>query len=459
MNSGFTKNFIKAGNGFLSLFLFLGINFSPLFLKAQDVKPLSLQQAIDLSLKNSHQLKASAARNDAAAAEVKQALDNRLPNASASGSYLRLDNPDIALKTNALSGGASDTSANHGGGLPKVNQAMYGIVNASLPIYAGGKIRYGIESAKYLQKATLLDAENDKEAVILNTINAYINLYKASVTVDVVNENLLQSEHRDSVFSRLEQNGLMARNDLLKAQLQTSNIELSLFDAQSNLKITNINMDLMIGYPEATTLTTDSTSFEKNIDFKTIAEYEQLATQNRKDVLALSYRKKAAITGISIAKADMYPSIAVTGGYVAADIPHLLTVTNAVDLGVGLQYNIGSLWKTKAKISEAQSRVNEITANEDQLGDAVKLQVNQDFENYLLSQRKIEVYKQAVVQADENFRITKNKYDNALVNTTDLLDANVLLLQSKINLAVAKADVLLAYSKLLEITGILTSNQ
>ena len=70
---------------------------------------------------------------------------------------------------------------------------MYGIFNISLPIYAGGKIRYGIESAKYLQQAVMLDAENDKEAVILNTINAYINLYKAAVTVNVVKENLQQS--------------------------------------------------------------------------------------------------------------------------------------------------------------------------------------------------------------------------------------------------------------------------
>jgi outer membrane protein TolC len=89
----------------------------------------------------------------------------------------------------------------------------------------------------------------------------------------------------------------------------------------------------------------------------------------------------------------------------------------------------------------------------------VRLQVNRDFENVLLSQKKTEVYKKAVIQAEENYRITKNKYDNALVNTTELLDANVALLQSKINLAVAKADVLLAYSKLLETTGILSNKK
>lgn len=453
MNRGFTKVF-KAGMIFLGAFLF----FSPLYVKAQEVKPLSLQQAIDLSLKNSNQLKASVARNDQAAAELKQAMDNRLPNASISGSYLRLNNPNISLKTKAFGGGSTDTSGNAGGS-SSVNQALYGIANVSMPLFAGGKIRYGIESAKYLQQATLLDAENNKEGVILNTINAFVNLYKASVTVNVVNENLVQSEHRDSVLSRLEQNGLLARNDLLKAELQTSNISLSLLDAKSNLEMANINMDLMIGLPETTVITTDSTSFLKDFELKTIGEYEQLALQNRKDILALSFRQKAAAYGISVAKAELYPSIALTGGYIAADVPHLLTITNAVNVGIGLQYNLGSLWKTKAKISQAQAHEKEIVANEAQLDDEIKLQVNHEFQNYLLSQKKIEVYKKAVIQAEENYRITKNKYDNALVNTTDLLDANVLLLQSKINLAVAKADVLLAYNKLLQTTGTLSNNQ
>ncbi len=444
MECGLFKVVRKAGVIFSAFLL-----FSPQILKAQEARPLSLQQAVDLSVKNSNQLKASLARNEQAATEVTQALNNKLPNASVSGSYLRLASPNIALKTDAFSSGGSGTPGNEKK-VPSVNQAMYGIANVSFPLFSGGKIRYGIESAKYLQQAASLDVENDKEGVILNTINAYINLYKAAATVDVVKENLAQSQQRDSVFSRLEQNGLLARNDLLKAELQTSNISLSLLDAENNLKIATINMNLMIGFPESTTLRTDSASFQKNMELQTVGDYERLAFQNRKDILALSNRQKAASTGISLAKADLYPSLALTGGYIAANIPHLVTITNAVNIGVGFQYNLGSLWKTKAKIAQAQAREKEIVANQAQLDDAVKLQVNLNFENYLLSRKKIDVYTKAVVQAQENYRITKNKFDNALVNTTDLLDANVLLLQSKINLAVAKADVLLAYSNLLE---------
>ena len=452
---------VKSASGKFSVLsialVFFALDILPLVSKSQDVKSLTLQQTIDLSIKNSNVLKAAAARNDEAAAELRQAMDNRLPNGSVSGTYMYLANPHVAVKTNAVTGNSDSTGGKNN--LPHINQAMYGSVNLSLPLYTGGKIKYGIESAKYLQQATMLDAENNKEAVILNAINAYINLYKAAVTVDVVKENLKQSQQQDSVFSHLEQNGLLARNDLLKSELHTSNVELSLLDAQSNLKTATVNMDLMIGYPETTVLQTDSTGFDKNLSVKTIDEYEQIALNSRKDIAALSFRKKAATTGISLAKADLYPSIALTGGYLAADIPHIITISNAANIGVGLQYNLSSLWKSKAKIAQAKSRVTEIMANEAELADQVKLQVNRDFENFLLSQKKTEVYQKAVAQAAENYRITKNKYDNNLVNTTELLDANVSLLQSKINLAVAKADVLLAYSKLLETTGTLTNNQ
>ena len=435
----------------LALIILIGIS-----VKAQDTRPLTLQEAITLSLKNSHKLKASSARIEQATADVQQALDNRLPNASVSGSYLRLAHPNLNLKTKALSGG-SDTSS-HNSAFPSVNQAMYGSANISYPLFTGGKIKYGIESAKYLQQATILDEANDKEAIILNTINAYINLYKAGATVNVVKENLNQSQTRDSVFSRLEQNGLLARNDLLKAELQTSNISLSLLDAENNKRMATINMDLLLGLPEHTILLTDSTSFENITTLKTIGDYEQMAIQNRKDIQALTFRQKAAHAAIDIAKADKLPSIALTGGYIAANIPKVLSITNAINIGVGVKYDIASIWKNKAKTQQAYAREKEIMATEAQLDDDVRLQVNRDFENYLLTVKKIEVYKKAVLQSQENYRITKNKYDNALVNTTDLLDANVLLLQSKINLAVAKADVYLAYNKLLQTTGTLSSS-
>jgi len=420
---------------------------------AQKSRTLTMDDAVKLAVQNSKQLKLSNAKVDEAIANYHDMWNNHLPDVKVTGAYMRINNPDVDLKVKL--GGSSDTSKSTSSAI-KVNQAAYGIANASLPLFSGFRIKYGVESAKYLEQAAKLDVENDKEDVIQNAVNAYTNLYKAKKSVDLVEANLKQQQQRVTDFTNLEANGLLARNDLLKAQLQQSNIELTLLDARNNLTIASVNMDLMLGLPEGTELVPGDSSFNIPVDAGAVINWEQSALQNRKDIASLSFREKAATSGIRSTKGEYYPGIALTGGYIAADIPNLLTITNALNIGVGLQYNIGALWKTGAKVAQAQARLHEVQASQDMLSDEVRLQVNQAYENYLLSLRKIEVYARAVGQAVENYRITKNKFDNSLVTTTDLLEADVAQLQSQLNFTFSQADAFVAYKKLQQTAGMLT---
>lgn len=415
-------------------------------LLAQQTKNLTLQEAINLSIQNSKLLQLNQAKILEATANIKEAEEHRLPEASATASYLYLPiKPIIDLK--------SGSSSNSGG--PNVSQAMYGMVSASLPVYTAGKLKYGIESAKYLEQAVKLDADNDKGAVILNVVNACINLFKAHQAITLVKENLDQSQQRVKDLSNLEKNGLLARNDLLKAELQSSTIELTLLDAESNYTLACVNMNIMMGLPEQTLLVPDRNGLALPTSIKTIDEYEKDALQNRKDISALSVRKKAAALGIKVVKSDKYPTIALTAGYVAADIPKFFSVYNAVNVGVGVKYNIASLWKNKTKVEQATIKVQQLQSSQDMLSDNIRLQINQIYQSYLVSVKKIEVYEKSVLQANENYRITKNKYDNALATTTELLDADVALLQAKLSVTNAKADSFLAYNKLLNAAGLL----
>ncbi|HEY0272039.1 MAG TPA: TolC family protein [Chitinophaga sp.] len=425
--------------------------FSVQQVSAQTTRKLTLDEAIQLGLQNSKQLKLNQAQIDEATASLKEANDNRLPDLKVSGSYLRVNNPNITLRT-----GGSDSSGGGGGSSsPKVSSAMYAMASLSLPLYTGGKIRYGIESARYLAEAAKLDAENNRNAVIQNTINAYSNLYKATRSVELVQQNLDQSRLRDRDFSNMEKNGLLARNDLLKAELQTSNVELTLLDAQRNRKMANVNMNLMLGLPEDTQLDVDSTGLDELPDPKSVLDWEQAAIQNRKDIAAMAARAKAANSAIGIAKADYLPTLALTGGYVALDIPNFAEITNALNIGVGVSYNVATFWKTGAKVDKAKAQARQAVVNQEELNDQMRLQINQAYEDYLLARKQIDVYNVAVEQANENFKITKNKHDNNLVTTTDLLDASVAQLQAVLNYAFAKADAVVAYKKLLQTSGTL----
>ena len=101
--------------------------------------------------------------------------------------------------------------------------------------------------------------------------------------------------------------------------------------------------------------------------------------------------------------------------------------------------------------------VQQLSLAEEMLTDNIRLQINQTYQTYLVSVIKIQVYEKAVTQATENFRITKNKYNNSLATTTELLDADVALLQTKLSVTNAKADSFIAYNRLLQAAGILNN--
>ncbi|MBB6370645.1 TolC family protein [Chryseobacterium shigense] len=433
----------RINNSVFALSLFMGIAT----INAQEKKQLTLDEAVQLGIQNSKSLKIDAAKIEEATADLLEAKNRQLPELKVSGSYMYLPlKPTVDLKISGASGEGS----------PVVHQVAYGSANLSVPIYSGGRIKYGIQSAKYLVEASKLSTENDKVAIAYNVAQAYNNLFKANQSIKVLEENLTASQKRDETFLKLENNGVIARNDRLKANLQTSNIELQLLEAKNNYNIANINMDLLLGIPETTEIEVDQNYIDEGSEVKAVDYYVNEARENRKDLQALAQQRKAAELGTKSAKAENLPSIAFTGGYVAADIPKFLTVYNAVNVGVGISYNLSNIWKENSALRQSQAREKQLAANDELLNDNIKLDVNREYQNADYSKKRITVYEKTAEQANENYRITKNKYDNGLATMTELLDADAAQISANVGVINAKADAALAYRKLLQTTGTLT---
>ncbi|WP_226064760.1 TolC family protein [Kaistella polysaccharea] len=431
-----------------SLFIFAFLGSIPL-VKSQAIKQLTLDEAILLGTKNSKNLMIDQAKIQEATANYLEAKNNRLPSLKVSASALALSNAKVDLKITPPS--------ESGAGSPKASSAFYGNVAASLPLFTGGRIKYGIQSADYLIKAAELSAENDKLAIEYNIAQAYNNLFKANQQIKVLEDNLASSQKRDLSFQKLEDNGIIARNDRLKANLQTSNIELQLLDAYNNYSIAMINMDLLLGLPENTALEIDPQYITELTENQDVSYYVNKAYQLRTDLQAIDYQQKAAELGIKSAKAESLPTIALTGGYIAAEIPKILTIINAANIGVGIQYNIDNLWKKNSSLMRATATDKKLSATRELLNDQIKLEVNRDYQISEFSKKKIVVYEKAADQANENFRVTNNKYKNGLATITELLDADAAQITANVNVVNAKADSALAYRKLLQSSGILTT--
>ena len=305
-----------------------------------------------------------------------------------------------------------------------------------------------------MYQSETFSARHTKEQIGLEVVNLFSSLYKAQQMTALFEDNLKSAEQRVKDFTAMEENGLIARNDLLKSQLQQSNIQLSLDNAKKNRAVANYKLITLLKLPENTEVEIDIEAVKRDM----LNNQGNISLGERNDLKSLELKKTAAESGIKIAKSNYYPSLSLTGGYIAFDLNNVLTVTNAMNIGVGVSYDLSNIFKNGKQVKLAQSRAKETEIAVSLMNDQVKEEVFQAQENYKLSQKQSLVYDKAVEQASENYRIVRDKYDNSLSNTNDLLEADYEQLEAKINQALSKADGAQKYYKWQFASGKLTSS-
>jgi outer membrane protein len=430
--------------------------FSAIALQAQEKKPLSLDEAISIAVSQSTEAGLANTRVTTSQYEVDNAKNTAYPDFKISGQYLRLTNPTVNYK---LATNEADSNEEEGTttASPTVNQIMFGQASLNMPMFAGFRIKNSIAASENMYQAQTYNAANTKEQIAMRTIILYANLYKAQQSVTLIQENLKSANQRVIDFTAMEENGLIARNDLLKSQLQASNIQLSLDDANKMVSTLNYQLVTLLKLQPGTQIAVSDAYF-KNAGGITPSVTEGEAITQRSDLEALRWQKKAYDANVKVAKSDFYPALSLTAGYLALNIQDVLSVYNAVNVGVGVSYDISNIFKNTKRVKAAQSRSEEVRQQVDILTDQVKVQVQESLENYNLSLKQNRVYTEAVAQADENYRIVKDKYDNGLVDTNDLLEADVQKLQSQLNQAFSKADITQRFYELLNASGKLTNS-
>ncbi|WP_144892309.1 TolC family protein [Flavobacterium tiangeerense] len=435
---------MKASKFMLFGIFFIGISA----VEAQQKTSLTLTEAIDMAWSKSNEITLANTKIKTKKLELQATKNNQYPDLKLSGQYQRLANAGINFKLNQ----SSDPQQ-----MPVVNQLMVGQLNATVPVFAGFKLQNSIKAQDYLYQAEMANAEQTKEEIALRVIEYYANLYKAQKTIEILKENQKSAKQRVKDFIELEKNGIIPRNDLLKSKLQVSKIQLSLDETTNNLKTINFYLTTLLKLNPETQLEIREADFA-DFQMTNVPTNELPALENRKDLKALQHQGKASETSVKISKGSYYPTIALVGGYTALDLSNVITVQNAMNVGVGISYDLSMLLKNGTLVKIAENKVIEVQNNEAILTDYIRTQVKKAIEDYDLALKQTVVYEEAQEQATENYRIVKDKYDNGLSDTNDLLEADVEQLNSKINKALAKANSIQKYYELLSVTGQLSQS-
>jgi outer membrane protein TolC len=421
-------------------------------MKAQTVRNLSLNQAIELGLQNSKQLAIANGKVAVMKSRVAQIKNMLIPSVNASVNYTRISDNVEPFKVQ-FSPTAQPVSLN-----PQILDQSYNRLGVQAGLFTGFRAINTLKSTQYLEQAAQLDAEKDKADIRLNVINAYYNYFKLIASKQILEENLQRFDHRLTDTKLFLNQGIALQNDVLKLELHKANLQQNIVDVQGAIDIATFNLALMLGLATDTKINLNESLRTSS---RTIAQTDELiieALQNRYEIKANQYRQQASKKAIEISKSYYYPVINAGANY-DYNLPNqrVFPQENAFKgtwfAGITASYNLVNLYSAKDLVREQKVNYQQTMCLNAMSEDAVKMDVNANASAYHTALQKITLANKSIDQATENQRIMQTRYTNQIATLTDLLEADALFSQAQLNLINANADAEIAYAKLQKSIG------
>jgi len=389
---------------------------------AVNVNALNLSQAVDIALKNNHDVQAKNFDYLEAVENVKLNNSDFLPKVGLGFSYNNRD--EIAYLTQA------DTDATFS-------------AEVSYNLFNGFKNTSDRNSSKFLSQSSKYSLNALKQDIILNTKTAYINYLDKENALETYNSayNLFQEQYIDSK-NRYEQ-GLIAKNDLLQVQVNMSSAKQNVAKAKGDLKTAKNTLSNILGGMD---LSSESIEKLKNMTLKT-SDYDIKLLDNRSEIQALKMNLEAIKQQKKSIKSSFYPKVdaSISHNQYFEDISdyknqNIASLSASWNLYNGGYDDVkGNIYRTRYLKAKTQLEKTKLD---------IKLQYENAISNLEVAIENFNTASLSQEQALENYQIIKNRFDEGISTSTDLTDANYLLTQAKQGLNRAYFDKFLAVSTL-----------
>lgn len=410
-------NFRLYISGFL---LFTGLSF-PNQASAQ-VQPLSLEECKRMALEQNKKIKAAQYQVDAAQAAADGAKLNDRPSFDASVMGVHVGSPLDKMIPSVLANVSIDVKQ---------------------PIYAGGKIRLGKEAtAKVVEIYQGSRVVTEKE-VLLNVETAYWQLVQVSEKVQLASKykEMLQALQTD--LKNSYEAGLIYKNDLLRVEVNLNEAELNITKANDGLVLSKLNLAQVIGQPGNTAFTiADSVSGTFGSPDQQAAE---AAWEARPEIRLLKKSLEAEEIQRRLIRAELKPTAGIalsgfgTGG-------KSINFSNGKDYMVSyyglvnLSIPIFDWGKNAKKVKEQNFKIKAKEIQLEETKELISLEVQNAYLQVRQSMQKIALSDLSLKQADENLRLTNDRFKAGTIVGKDVQEAQAIWQQAYSALIDAKVE-------------------
>jgi outer membrane protein TolC len=411
---------------------------------------LTLQEAIEIALKENPSLKAYSWRLKGVKEERAIAASHRLPSLRLEHRISKTDNPTYAFmaKLNQERFTQQDFAIDSLNSPAPIGDFQTSI-RVSLPLYAP-RISIGIELAEGKGRAEEALFREREEQTALEVLKAYLSIRTARAYLEAAEKGLLDAtEHRKIAESRYR-NGLGLYSDLLRTEVAVKKMEMEVERARSGLDIAKYGLGLLLGRTDPVDVKDESAGLNLNP-----VEFFMNASMKKEEIKYMKTQVGNAERFLRLQKAALLPEIGIGGSYQINDHRSPLRAEGeSYMVGAFLRWNI--LDPTiPAKIRKAEAGVNEASAALEGLKKAVRFRVIKAYRQIEEKKKNLQRAEASVKEAEEALRLVRLRYKNSLAPVVDLLDTEALLQKARAERIKAENDLQMALAELYYQSGIL----
>lgn len=444
-----------------------------------NIYAITLEDAQEIAKKNNKNFLSQKANVEQAKWNEYNAFTNFLPNFSLDERIVRIDDDTYNLSAETFEIPVFDINPPSQiiGTLQMSSSAMFpnGIfqttytttLNVTQPIFNGGKTILGYQIAKLSKNQADLNLQNEGKNLEYQVANVYFNLLKMDEILKLSEKSLKSSKAQLRKVSEKFDVGIAKKSDVLQWKVKVENDRNTLAEMKNNLLILEtiwknlLSLDSEnISFPEKISLSKYNIEIKKYSRFSETekeTELQKILYQTEKynpNLKNLAITEEIAKKGYQIAKGNFLPSINLQYSRQFESDDEFdfegtknWTVTAIASFPI---FQSGANF-TNLKRSKYQFRKTKL-----QLGDTkeqILLGAENSFYGLLNKSQKVISNKLSLENAKENHKIINDLFEQGIVTNTELLDAEILLFSTKINLTTAYYDYILAKYELEKFTG------
>ena len=330
-------------------------------------------------------------------------------------------------------------------------------LEAQQVVYAGGAISSGIKQAELGKLLAELDLQKNVQEIRFLLVGHYLNLYKLDNQIKVLQKNMeLTDEVIANMKARREQ-GTVLKNDITRYELQKEQLNLQLTRVKDARRIANHQLVTTLHLPENTEIYPDTLLLREQIQTLTEDEWQKLAEANHIVLKQTQATIRMNEQKVKQERAERLPHISIVAaehldGPITIEVPVLDNNFNYWYIGIGVKYNISSLFKNNRKLKQARLNVRQAQEQRQLAQEQIENAVQEGYVNFLTAFTDLRTQENSVRLADENYHVTDNRYKNEMALLTDMLDASNMKLTADLGLVDARINILYNYYKMKYIT-------